>query len=504
MIWSIDNLVKNTPIMKSIPKQRLILSFLILVVALAGCGVNDPSLKPRTLSFDEDWRFLKADPDDAEKPEFEDSNWKILDLPHDWSIEDLPGQDGESVSGPFSKASISKMGTGYTVGGTAWYRKHFTIDEADRDKTAYLQFDGVYMNSDVWINGKHVGNHPYGYTSFWHDITPFLNAPGQPNVVAVQVKNKGLNARWYSGSGIYRHTWLTLVKPLHIAPWGIYVSAPEASTEKANVSVATSLKNSEDSELTFTCLTKILDPSGIEVGQSTTESTLKAGESAELTQLIKIENPELWSIEDPSLYQVEVQILVGNKTEDKVVTPFGIRSLKFDPETGFELNGKKMLLKGGCFHHDNGPLGADAIDRAEERKIELLKDAGFNAIRCSHNPPSPYLLDVCDKLGMLVIDEAFDMWESSKMEMMNNFLPEIEKVTAEDYSKFFKHSWQKDIQLMLLQDRNHPSVIMWSIGNEIPEAADTSGLRIAQMLVDEVKKLDTSRPVTEAHVDMGA
>jgi beta-galactosidase len=323
-------------------------------------------------------------------------------------------------------------------------------------------------------------------------------------VVAVQVKNKGLNARWYSGSGIYRHTWLTLVKPLHIAPWGIYVSAPEASTEKANVSVATSLKNSEDSELTFTCLTKILDPSGIEVGQSTTESTLKAGESAELTQLIKIENPELWSIEDPSLYQVEVQILVGNKTEDKVVTPFGIRSLKFDPETGFELNGKKMLLKGGCFHHDNGPLGADAIDRAEERKIELLKDAGFNAIRCSHNPPSPYLLDVCDKLGMLVIDEAFDMWESSKMEMMNNFLPEIEKVTAEDYSKFFKHSWQKDIQLMLLQDRNHPSVIMWSIGNEIPEAADTSGLRIAQMLVDEVKKLDTSRPVTEAHVDMGA
>ncbi|MGW8316592.1 MAG: glycoside hydrolase family 2 TIM barrel-domain containing protein, partial [Bacteroidales bacterium] len=476
-----------------------------LALTTVSCSSSDNETNSRTISFDQNWHFLKGDPPGAESPSFDDSGWRLLDVPHDWSIEDLPGQNGESVTGPFSKTSIGKMGTGYTVGGTAWYRKEFTIDPSGKGKTAYLQFDGVYMNSDVWINGRHVGTHPYGYTSFWYDITPYLNPAGESNVVAVQVKNEGINARWYSGSGIYRHTWLTQVDPLHIAPWGVFVSTPEVSSNHARINIATTVKNSGDIEQTFTCLVRILNPEGAEVGRSTGESVLRGGESTDLNQTIHLEDPSLWSIDHPSLYQAKVEILVNEQVRDGTVTPFGIRHLHFNPETGFTLNGEDILLKGGCFHHDNGPLGAAAIDRAEERKIELLKEAGFNAIRCSHNPPSPYLLDVCDRLGMLVIDEAFDMWESSKMEMMNTLLPGMEEqVTAMDYSKFFKESWRKDLRSMLLRDRNHPSVIMWSIGNEIPEAADSSGLRIARELVSEVKNLDILRPVTEAHVDIGA
>jgi len=246
---------------------------------------------------------------------------------------------------------------------------------------------------------------------------------------------------------------------------------------------------------------EILDPSGAEVGKSTVESQAPAGQSTELKQVISIENPALWSPQKPNLYHAQVELLVDGKVEDKLNTAFGIRSIHFDPQNGFTLNGKTVKLKGGCFHHDNGPLGAAAIDRAEERKIEILKKAGFNAIRCSHNPPSPYLLDVCDRLGMLVVDEAFDMWEQSKMEMA----AKIFKVegTVMDYSKFFKEWWQKDIQSILLRDRNHPSIIMWSIGNEIREAVDTSGLRIGRNLVNEVKKYDSTRPVTEAIADYG-
>ena len=480
-------------------------SLFMLLLGCTGSKQSGPSPDSRSKSFDQDWKFMKADLPDAQDPAFDDSDWRVLDVPHDWSIEDLPGQDGETVIGPFSKASIGKMGTGYTIGGTAWYRKAFTVDKANEGKTAYLQFDGVYMNADVWINGKHVGNHPYGYTSFWYDITPYLNPAGQSNVVAVQVKNEGINARWYSGSGIYRHTWLTLVDPVHIVPWGVYVSTPGVSADRAGVSVAATVKNNGSSEMVFTTLVRILDPSGDEVGQSAQESTLPSGESVELNQLLNVDNPVLWSVDDPELYHAEVTLQVDDKVVDRLTTPFGIRTLHFDPGTGFALNGQNILLKGGCFHHDNGPLGSAAIDRAEVRKIELLKEAGFNAIRCSHNPPSPALLDACDRMGMLVIDESFDMWESSKMEMMNTLLPGFaEPVKAVDYSKFFRESWKQDIRSMLLRDRNHPSVIMWSIGNEIPEAADTSGLRIARNLVSEVKKLDTTRPVTEAHVDFGA
>jgi beta-galactosidase len=467
----------------------------------------------RQQPFDNDWRFMKDNLPDgqagltgAEAPGFDDSQWRTLDLPHDWSIEDLPDQKEDSVVGPFSKASIGKMGTGFTVGGTAWYRKTFTIDKADKNKIAYLQFDGIYMNSDIWINGKHVGNHPHGYTSFWYDITPYLNPAGQPNTVAIQVKNEGRNARWYSGSGIYRHTWLTLVNPVHIGMWGVYVTTPVATEKSADIDIITTLANKDKENASVTLLTQIIDPSGKVVGIAKNDSSLLPGSSNDFTQRISIESPALWSTENPNLYQAQVTVLVNNKEADNLKTTFGVRSIHFDAQTGFTLNGKSIKLKGGCFHHDNGPLGSAAIDRAEERKIELLKNAGFNAIRCSHNPPSPYLLDVCDRMGMLVIDEIYDMWEKPKIASIDELtgMQGKTKVSADDYSRFFKEWWQKDVQAMVVRDRNHPSVIMWSIGNEIPEAADAAGLRIAKNLAGEVRRLDPTRAVTEAMVDFMA
>ena len=430
----------------------------------------------------------KTIPQGAETPGFDDSGWRTLDLPHDWSIEDLPDQDGVNVIGPFSKVSPGKMGTGYFIGGTAWYRKSFTVSKEDKDKIAYLLFEGVYMNSDVWINGKHLGNHPYGYTSFWYDITPFLNPAGQPNVVAVQVKNEGVNARWYSGSGIYRHTWLTLVNPIHVGVWGTFVTTPVVTEKSAEVNIATTLKNSGKESASLTVKVQIMDSNGKVVGTATGNSKVASGQTAEASQTIELETPSLWSLEKPTLYDALVTVLINKKEVDRVKTTFGIRSIKFDTTNGFTLNGKTMKLRGGCIHHDHGPLGSASIDRAEERKIEILKKAGYNAIRLSHNPPAPGLLDACDRLGMLVIDEAFDMWEKPKG-------------GADVYSKYFKTSWKSDLTSVLLRDRNHPSVIMWSIGNEIAEAGDTSGFRIAKTLVDEVRKYDLTRPVTEAVVD---
>lgn len=485
--------------MKKVWHSGLLPMLLILVLCMFSCEKTGTEAS-RTSSFDEGWLFLRDNPSGAESPGFDDSGWRPLDLPHDWSIEDLPDQTPDSIMGPFSKASVCKMGTGFTVGGTAWYRKHFTIDKSDKGKTAYLQFDGVYMNSDIWINGKHVGNHPYGYTSFWYDITPYLNPAGQPNVVAVQVKNEGLNARWYSGSGIYRHTWLTLVNPVHIAPWGIFVTTPEVTDNQATVEVFTTVTNQGSTDVPVTLAVTLKDPSGAAAGNASTDTIVPAGKSIEVNQPVSVTNPQKWSIEQPGLYQATVTVSAGKMESDKSVASFGIRTIRIDAETGLTLNGKRVELKGGCFHHDNGPLGAAAIDRAEERKIELFKKAGLNAIRCSHNPPSPYLLDVCDRLGMLVIDEAFDMWEKSKM----NMFAAKDAPPAEDYSKYFRDSWQKDITSMVMRDRNHPSVILWSIGNEIPEAADSMGLRIAGQLAAEVRKLDPTRGVTEAHVDMGA
>ena len=482
--------------LKLIP-ARMIITMVILLAAITASSQTTA----RTQLFDKDWKFLKENPTNAENPGFDDSSWRKLDLPHDWSIEDLPNQKKDSVTGPFSITAFTKISTGYTMGGTAWYRKNFTISAADKGKKAYLQFDGVYHNSDVWVNGKHLGNHRYGYTSFWYDITPYLNPAGQSNLVVVQVKNEDINARWYSGSGIYRHTWLTLVNSVHVAPWGVYVTTPKATKQTASVEIETTLNNTGASSSPVTVVVSVINKKGEVVGKSTSKTTIPAGQTIQTKQQVTVLNPSLWNLDSPYLYKAKVEVLANNKVEDKVSQSFGIRTLHFDAKTGFTINGKKTLLRGGCIHHDNGPLGSVSIDRAEERKIEVMKKNGFNALRLAHNPPSPCLLDACDRLGMVVLDEAFDNWEKSKMTSAVNIFKMKGKV--DDYALYFKDHWKADLQSILLRDRNHPSIIMWSIGNEIGESADSSGLRIATALAAEVRKFDRTRAVTEGVVDAG-
>jgi beta-galactosidase len=409
--------------------------------------------------FDDNWLFYRGAAQGAEDTAFNDSEWRRLNLPHDWSIEDLPG-----TTSPFYQGALSQVSGGFTTGGTGWYRKHFTV--AQSGKQYILQFDGVYMNAEIWLNGKKLGKHPYGYTSFWYDITPHLR---KENVLAVKVRNEGENSRWYSGSGIYRHVWLKALDPVHIAQWGTFIT-----TKNNIVKVQTRLQH--DTAVTL-LITRLLDAKGKQVALR--KDTFSHGV---LDQEMKIASPVLWSVETPVLYKAVTTVVVNGRVADSVITPFGIRSISFDAVNGFLLNGKPLKLKGGCVHHDNGPLGAKAYDGAEERKVRLLKASGYNAIRCAHNPPSPAFLDACDRLGMLVIDEAFDIWQDGK--------------NPEDYHLYFKDWWQRDLESMLLRDRNHPSVIMWSTGNEIPHREKPEVAAVAMKLRNFIRDIDTTRPVT--------
>jgi len=457
---------------------------LALLIGAANVSVANGAVDNRERSFDSDWRFLRADASGAESPSFDDKSWRLLDLPHDWSIEDLPSKS-DAVPSPFDPSqSAGGASTGYTVGGIGWYRKHFKLPASDFGKKITIRFDGVYMNSDVWINGSHLGNHPYGYTPFTYDLTPYLKPAGKENVLAVQVKNVGKTSRWYSGSGIYRHVWLTVSDPVHIPVWGVHVVATNISKSVATISISTTLENSGSKNGDFRLRTRLIDPNG-KVGKTQeSEVHIQPGKWLEFTQNFLVSSPILWSLKSPALYQTKVEVLRGKQVVDHSEAIFGIRSLEFCAAKGLLLNGEVVKLKGGCMHHDNGPLGSATIDRAEERRVQLMKAYGFNAIRTSHNPPSPAFLDACDRYGVLVLDEAFDMWEKAK--------------NPDDYHLNFDEWWQRDLEAMILRDRNHPSVILWSIGNEISERADPSGVEISKKLADYVRKLDSTRPVTEA------
>jgi beta-galactosidase len=454
------------------------LSALLLVLATA----SPLAATSRDQSFDSNWRFLRADAPGAENPAFNDSAWRTLDLPHDWSIEDLP--PATNHVGPFApdeSAGLEK--TGYVVGGIGWYRKHFTLNETNQLVT--LRFDGVYMNAEFWLNGHRLGEHPYGYTSFEFDLTPYLNAARQDNVLAVRVRNEGQNTRWYSGSGIYRHTWLTVTDPVHILTWGVFVTTPEVSRDKALVKIATEVYNSGNSATYISVRTRVLDANGKIFKTFEAHSPFLAGERISgFNQIIEVPSPKLWSPDSPNLYSAEIEIVAAGKLVDTVSTHFGIRKIEVDAEHGLRLNGEPLKLRGGCMHHDNGPLGSAAIDRAEERRVELVKANGFNAIRTSHNPPSPAFLDACDRLGILVIDEAFDQWNEAKIG------------NGSDYHLYFKDWHKRDIGSMVQRDRNHPSIIMWSIGNEIPEQFHAEAT--AKELRDVVLFYDTTRPITQA------
>jgi len=465
-------------------KQLIFLGIIVLTLLYTHAEAQDS----RAISFDKAWRFKKDTLKGAESPAYDDSKWRTLNLPHDWSIEDLPNQKEGEVQGPFTKASAGKAATGFTEGGIGWYRKAFKLDKSFAGKKTLILFDGVYMDADVWINGHYLGNHPYGYISFYYDLTDFLNTNGKSNVIAVRAKNLGKNSRWYSGSGIYRHVWLIPVNPVHTKIWGNYITTPEVSKDKAIVAIQSSVENTSSRKKIISVKIEMLNPWGSVVTTQKQLLTIPADSSADLTQKLTVTNPKLWGLENPVLYKVRVTLISESKIIDQTTMPFGIRSLKFDGQKGLLLNGQAVKLKGGCIHHDLGPLGAASIDRAEERKVELLKNAGYNALRTSHNPPSPALLAACDHLGMLVLDEAFDMWENAK--------------NPQDYHLYFKDWWKRDLTSMVLRDRNHPSVIMWSIGNEIYEAPDSSGYRNAKRLSDEVRMLDPTRPVTDAIVFM--
>lgn len=451
----------------------------------------------RADSFDDGWRFHRGDVPAAESPTLPDGDWREIILPHDWSIEDLSAHresTGEAAIwndcncaeeiGPFSRiASEGEAATGWVVGGVGWYRKTFASPKVPANGRAQLLFDGAYMNADVWINGHHLGNHPYGYTGFAFDLAPFFKKDGN-NVLAVKINNFGKNSRWYSGSGIYRHVWLTVMPQIYLPLWGIHVQTPDVATDAATLKASIQVGNNGPTSAEAHVLLKILDASGNLVAQADVRQQIPASGKGEVILAAKLTQPKLWSPSSPHLYsaQVEVQSLDG--AVDKRSVNFGVRRIQVDAEHGLRINGESFKLRGGCMHHDNGILGSAAIDRAEERRVELMKANGFNAIRCSHNPQSPAFLDACDRLGMMVVDEAFDMWSLPK--------------NTDDYHLYFKDWWQRDIDAMVLRDRNHPSVILWSVGNEIPERADPAGLAIEKRLIERVMELDPSRPITEA------
>ena len=455
--------------------KQIVLVFMLVVGSFSGYAQNGVERKQL---FDYDWKFFLGDAPDAKSNNFNDESWRKLDLPHDWSIE-----------GKVNPKNPTGGGGGYFPAGIGWYRKTFQASDAWKANKIAIYFEGVYMNSEVFINGKSLGVYPYGYSSFSYDLTPYLHF-GKENVIAVRVDNsQQINSRWYSGSGIYRHVWMMVTNPIHVAHWGAAISTPVVSAKKATVLVKTKLKNETSSTQSILVKTIIWNKNSKSVGNGQLNVELPANSEKEITQTINISNPLLWTPETPDLYQAQIQVLKEKKILDDTKTNFGIRFIRFTAENGFQLNGKTVKINGGCVHHDNGCLGSAAFDRAEERKIELLKAGGFNAVRTSHNPPSETFLNACDRLGLLVMDESFDCWKIGK----NN----------NDYSKYFNEWWQRDLETMVLRDRNHPSIIMWSIGNEIPERGDHSAIETAKILAGAIKKIDTARPITSAIVDNG-
>lgn len=448
--------------------KRIVL-YLAGLLVLAACS---PREGERTeLLFNDRWLFFLGDTATASNPAFDDSAWRPLNLPHDWSIE-----------GRFSNEHPTKINGGALPAGIGWYRKHFVLGRSYRDKQVFIDFDGVYRNSEVWINGHWLGRRPYGYSSFRYNLTPFLAEPGQPNVLAVRVDNSAQpNSRWYTGSGIYRDVRLVATSAIHVAHWGTFVTTPTVDEQEATVCLEIALRNTAPASQAIRVETDFIGSDGKRVAAATATAT--GNDSVvSVAQLVKIQQPRLWSVDSPDMYHAETRVFDGGKLVDTYSTPFGIRWFRFDPDKGFFLNGKPLKLLGVNNHHDLGALGAAFNKRAAERQLEILKAMGCNAIRMAHNPPAPQLLDLCDRMGFVVMDEAFDCWAVKKMNA--------------DYHTDWADWHARDLTDLVLRDRNHPSVVMWSIGNEIREQFDSTGMTLGRELVGLVKKLDRTRPVT--------
>ncbi|HEX4682587.1 MAG TPA: glycoside hydrolase family 2 TIM barrel-domain containing protein [Gemmatimonadaceae bacterium] len=454
-------------------------SRLAAILACSGAIAHAQSAPTRQrYSMDAQWRFALGDPPGAEQPAFNDGSWRVLTLPHDWSIEGTMRQDARGGGQ-----------AGFLPGGIAWYRKAFRLPSSVRGREAMVEFDGIYMNSDVWINGVHLGHRPYGYIGFAYDVSKQL--VDGVNVVAVRVDNSSQpNSRWYSGSGIERHVWLTVVDPLHIAHWGTYVTTPRVDSASADVTVRTRVENDRAGLQRGTLRAIILDENGREVVRLDTAFAIAASQRAELAQQLRVARPTLWSVARPYLYTLRVEVHTPAGVTDTVSTPFGIRSIAFDKDRGFLLNGQHVKLNGVNLHHDAGGLGAAVPESVWERRLAVLRMMGANAVRTSHNPPAPEFLDLCDRLGFVVMDEAFDEWTVAKV--------------PGGYHNYFAEWSERDVTDYVHRDRNHPSVVLWSAGNEIGEQSKPDGAAVLRRLVAVYHREDPTRPVTTGNDQIAA
>ena len=458
--------------------MRRFATLLALSVAGLCASPSFAAAQRQRLSMDPGWRFTLSDPAGAAQPGFDDQQWRRLDLPHDWSIEGTPERDAPSGGRG-----------GYFPTGIGWYRKAFRVPAGTAGRQVWLEFDGVYMNSDVWINGVHLGHRPYGYSSFAYDITRRLE-PGV-NVVAVRVDNSlQPNSRWYTGSGIYRHVWLSIVAPLHVGHWGTFVSTPRVDTAGADVVVRTRVENDAASTRRAVLRSAVVDRAGREVARGDTSFSLAAGETTELEQRLRVASPQLWSVETPNLYALRSEVREGASAVDVTTTTFGIRTIAYDKDNGFLLNGTRVKMHGVNLHHDGGAVGAAVPERIWESRLEALKAMGVNAIRTSHNPPAPEFLDLCDRLGFLVMAEAFDEWTIGKV--------------PHGYHEYFAEWSERDLSDFIERDRNHPSIVLWSAGNEIGEQTTADGARVLRRLVSIFHREDPTRPVTTGNDHIAA
>jgi beta-galactosidase len=456
----------------------------VVWIFLSGCHSPDKDVSDKKLSlessasagrrvinFNRVWKFAKGDQQGAEAAEFDDVAWQTVRLPHDWAI-----------SGPFNPKENGYAGK-LPWKGIGWYRNTFKLDEADRGQRVYFDFDGVMAFPKVYVNGRLAGQWDYGYMSFRVDATPYLKFD-DTNVIAVLVDTRNHGTRWYPGAGIYRKVTMTVCEPVHIAHWGTYITTPDVSDSAATVRVCTTVDNHLDVETEVSVEVVLIDPDGRALAKNIKNDSILAAGSCELDQLLEVRNPRRWDIKDPKLYTARTIIRIGNKIVDADVTNFGIRTFKFTADDGFHLNGRRVQLYGVNLHHDHGPLGAAFYTRAMERQLEIMCEIGVNAIRTSHNPPSPELLDLCDRMGFVVWDEAFDKWDDKAGRVKG-------QPPLETYG-------EKQIRNLVMRDRNHPCVVIWSIGNEIgnqPYDAEGKSPERVKFMGDFVRKYDATRPV---------
>jgi beta-galactosidase len=440
-----------------------------------GAQAHIDALAPRVReSFDFDWKFYRGDATGAQTLDFSDAGWRQIDLPHDWSIE-----------GPFSEKEPSGVCGAYLPTGIGWYRKRFRLPPAPQEKLFSIEFDGIYQLSEVWINGQYLGKRPYGYVPFVLDLTPHLLF-GRENALAVRVDNsRQTNCRWYSGSGIYRHTWLLATEKLHVAHWGTFVTTPKVSRDEAIVQVRTRVRNESAGELPCTLTTSILDKEGNSIRSDATARSIPSSGEYEFVQRLNLSKPNLWSVDDPFLYRIRSSVRSRDRVMDESQTSFGIREAIFDADRGFLLNGEHIKLNGVCLHHDGGCVGAAVPERIWERRLQLLREMGCNAIRTSHNPFAAEFLDLCDRTGFLVMNEAFDEWKVPKGQIGPN-----------GYSNYFDEWYDRDVRNFVQRDRNHPCVVLWSAGNEVGDQEAPDGAETLQKLLNVFHTEDPSRLVT--------